>query len=605
MEGAANCPPDPSPQPVFSQGVPPPGTAEHLATVLTARGRTCPHFPQVKCGEDSGIPSRLGFFHVSKDAVAYLETKKLCVECYKTAVPDSINVWSSGLKLGDNRRDPQLHYTTVVEAGTEDTGIGSKLPLPEHEDAEQSWHWLLHEKKPFYIDQLHLATHPAVRATKKAGEDSAIAQKAGIPFDKAVHAKGFVGSNVETEAPVERKTVKKKSKSKESSSLATDITPLPSVTTEAQLDDDARPAAERSGDDESVPKESLRGRADTEERKPRKAKEKLLRAAAKLSSRTRADVIVDGAAELLKTQRIKVSKAKLRRSSDSAVQIEEISEDPDKKKTESKDRASKALALESLTRIGQEDVAKGLDLPVDPNEASRDKTIKARKKAAAQARDEPQFEASHALESPVPKKAKSRSLDAGGIADLAERTVKDLRESRRKAAGPRDGVKPIKKARAEQTEKKQASNDVNQPVFDIPARALPDTDRSLTFAGVVQPPSLPPRQMSAPDGIVQSTEAPVSRPSMLQRMQTAPVKPKNISSLGQASSTLVSGLGKHRLMKAASNYGKNILETQGIPKGFISGPADSGMDKAQRLRALTTSAIGYGKKISVYLPEGG
>jgi hypothetical protein len=80
------------------------GTAEQLESKLTGHGYACPHFPKFR-SQESGYPSRLGFFHGNDNSkIRYVELDKLCENCRSDVVPTSkeYNVWlSSGLQTAN------------------------------------------------------------------------------------------------------------------------------------------------------------------------------------------------------------------------------------------------------------------------------------------------------------------------------------------------------------------------------------------------------------------------------------------------------------------------------------------------------------------------
>jgi hypothetical protein len=207
------------------------GTAEFLATKLTGRGHSCPHFPKYRVeDEKSPFPSRLGFFHRTDSNFSYLDTRKLCKNCCEDVVPDGYNVWSIFMKkstaaepedkpgqtqsgsLGRRWLDispSSGFYPQAFQAGTEvftggierkrsrfakDTAIviakiiaadPVAMPIPLVEEAKEAWQWLESQGKPFYIDQLHLTKNWSPLAEKNATTDAAISAESGTAFSAA------------------------------------------------------------------------------------------------------------------------------------------------------------------------------------------------------------------------------------------------------------------------------------------------------------------------------------------------------------------------------------------------------------------------------------
>ncbi|OQE81420.1 hypothetical protein PENNAL_c0041G11934 [Penicillium nalgiovense] len=80
--------PDLAPTEENTDGGPPPGSAEFLASLLIeSRDFSCAHTPKLVPGIPSKIPPRLGFFHCTDDDLSYIDTNKLCLDCYNAAVP--------------------------------------------------------------------------------------------------------------------------------------------------------------------------------------------------------------------------------------------------------------------------------------------------------------------------------------------------------------------------------------------------------------------------------------------------------------------------------------------------------------------------------------
>lgn len=182
---------------------PPPGSAEFLSTLLTGPEQACPHVADhLRPGVENKIPPRLGFFHASADddELSYVDTNKLCQNCYDAALPKGFLAWSayymrggvnvyrehhkyfsSGRQAG---HDPDM-FPAQMQAGTE--RFGEPTPyrpptktkahellgptdtdhirrddrfvfLPKNEETREAWRFFQHAKQPFYLDLLHL--HP-------------------------------------------------------------------------------------------------------------------------------------------------------------------------------------------------------------------------------------------------------------------------------------------------------------------------------------------------------------------------------------------------------------------------------------------------------------
>ncbi|KAI0423575.1 hypothetical protein F5Y09DRAFT_327017 [Xylaria sp. FL1042] len=195
----------------------PTGSAEHAATYLTTRGLGCSH--PVKYHVDgtnqvhSKYPSRLGFFHFTAEepTISFLDTRKLCNACLDIVVPNGFNFWSTysivNVTSAAEQQAPKPRwlkltpssdsYPPLVQAGTEGfahVSLAMKglpirsttppviLPIPEVPGAKEAWNWLQIERKPFYIDQLHLIKGWSLIVETRAKTDSLIAELAGIGY---------------------------------------------------------------------------------------------------------------------------------------------------------------------------------------------------------------------------------------------------------------------------------------------------------------------------------------------------------------------------------------------------------------------------------------
>ncbi|RYP60578.1 hypothetical protein DL771_010469 [Monosporascus sp. 5C6A] len=201
------------------------GSAESIASLLTGRGFCCPHFPKYHVGSGLGqgqYPSRLAFFHTTggDTRISFLDTNKLCSECLNLAVPDGFNFWSTSATVRDIRaRDSRASQTTpslpsrwldmasssdsyprLFQAGTEgfpQNNLGARyiashcvappktVHIPQLTGAKEAWQWLQDQRKPFYIDQLHLNKGWSPFGEMMAYNDSAIAEETGVAFNLA------------------------------------------------------------------------------------------------------------------------------------------------------------------------------------------------------------------------------------------------------------------------------------------------------------------------------------------------------------------------------------------------------------------------------------
>ncbi|KAH7137365.1 hypothetical protein B0J13DRAFT_639734 [Dactylonectria estremocensis] len=197
---------------------PKPGSAEHLSTFVRGPKLGCSHFPKYRANKTANeqYPSRLGFFHGTNPdfQVSLLDTGRLCPECLLLVVPEGFNFWSMFERaLGDNPPRPLQRpdgtpatwrdtsstqtYPPLFQAGSEEFNQASPsapgaaggtfappmtLPMPQDLESEEAWSWLQHERKPFYIDQLHLAAGWNPAREKAAKSDATIVPRIGTRF---------------------------------------------------------------------------------------------------------------------------------------------------------------------------------------------------------------------------------------------------------------------------------------------------------------------------------------------------------------------------------------------------------------------------------------
>jgi hypothetical protein len=222
-----------------------PGTAEYLALKLVGPGHSCRHFPKLSStSSDAKIPTILGFFHASNadsTDVSYVDTRKLCKACYDDAVPQGYSVWTTyasivpasplGCMTSGAEKTVTIHrksqgwldpasasagttsdtknaprFPTFISAGTElftddlrgflpseiiespegkkvgHRNIASPIPMPTDSEAKKAWEWLKSERRPFYMDQLHLVHGWNVVAEHKAQADARVAVLGGTAY---------------------------------------------------------------------------------------------------------------------------------------------------------------------------------------------------------------------------------------------------------------------------------------------------------------------------------------------------------------------------------------------------------------------------------------
>ena len=194
------------------------GTAEYLNSLLTGPDHSCPHTNKKKTKE---MPHRMGFFRQTDGTHTYLDTAKVCQQCYDLAIPEGFNVWSTAYKASANPMTPENrarlegdgtlsgnwaalsmpsargYYPPMFQAGTEDgpdpRPVTDRL-LPTNAEATELWRYLQHEGKPFYVDQLHLTRPWNPNAPDQRAEDRRVARENHLAYANA--AQGFVGTGI-------------------------------------------------------------------------------------------------------------------------------------------------------------------------------------------------------------------------------------------------------------------------------------------------------------------------------------------------------------------------------------------------------------------------
>lgn len=227
-----------------AQTSPIPGTAEHAALYLTGHGLGCPHHPKYSIidTQNPKYPSRVGLFYNGRTDIAYLDTEMLCINCCDAIIPEGFNSWSLFAKLvkmnpgtkppkrwlnlqsNTSAVKPEDSYPALVQCGAQAlSAVASQsqsiiVPMPlQHPEARVAWQWLQDQRKPFYIDHLHLSKGWRPAAERNASLDSPIAEKNGIQFVAGQTAKPnkipSPGKHT-ADAPAEKKT-KGRTKQKE------------------------------------------------------------------------------------------------------------------------------------------------------------------------------------------------------------------------------------------------------------------------------------------------------------------------------------------------------------------------------------------------------
>ncbi|KAJ1323371.1 hypothetical protein MN608_11520 [Microdochium nivale] len=191
----------------------PAGSAESVAGLLSSITLRCGHFPGHLANVSAEYPSRLGFFPSSKsdNRVGFLDTQRVCTPCLKTLVPDGYNFWPMSTKLTDQTNkttqsvqgpgSDQDCHPFIFSIGTETPGglqyCGGlspnvlavqelvRIPIPNVPEAKEAWSWLVSERRPFYMNQLHLVHGWSPYAQVAAAFDFEIAKQHGTAYKPA------------------------------------------------------------------------------------------------------------------------------------------------------------------------------------------------------------------------------------------------------------------------------------------------------------------------------------------------------------------------------------------------------------------------------------
>ncbi|KAI1090691.1 hypothetical protein F5B19DRAFT_461899 [Rostrohypoxylon terebratum] len=213
----------------------PPGSSEFLSSLLTGPNHSCPHENKKKNEE---LPFRLGFFRATDGTMTYIDTNKLCQQCYELAVPKGFNVWSTYYKFSEMPMSQELQerfrnammdsaewgkyygrsktkerkppvgwaalrltfnddfYPPMWQAGTEDDPDAEvrRERMPSNAEAHEAFRYLQFLGDPFYIDQLHLTRKWDPNAEDREAEDRRVAIENNLAYQRAAH--GLVGTGV-------------------------------------------------------------------------------------------------------------------------------------------------------------------------------------------------------------------------------------------------------------------------------------------------------------------------------------------------------------------------------------------------------------------------
>ncbi|EXV03261.1 herpesvirus latent membrane protein-like [Metarhizium robertsii] len=129
----------------------------------------------------------------SEERISYLETNKLCIDCLDIVVPDGFNFWSMIAEARHNTNSSRdalgisplaappspRNYPPLFQV-TESVSV--TIPIPDVPQAKAAWQWLQKERKPFYMDQLHLTKKLTPLAKRTAETDATIASHHGTSF---------------------------------------------------------------------------------------------------------------------------------------------------------------------------------------------------------------------------------------------------------------------------------------------------------------------------------------------------------------------------------------------------------------------------------------
>lgn len=180
----------------------------------------------------------MGFFRHTDGATSYIDTDKLCQDCYNKAVPN-LAVWTTYYKPSERPMEPahrdrlrasmltseewsQRHgadatlpplqntgwqalrnpasddfYPPMMESGTEDAPdapVRSGIRMPVNAEAHEAFRLMQENGAPFYIDQLHLTQPWDPNAPDQQAEDRRVAAENRRAYESATV--GILGTGV-------------------------------------------------------------------------------------------------------------------------------------------------------------------------------------------------------------------------------------------------------------------------------------------------------------------------------------------------------------------------------------------------------------------------
>lgn len=206
-----------------AQKIPPAGSSEFLSSLLTTPDHTCPHDNKRKARQ---LPKRLGFSRHQDGTITFLDTDKVCQNCYNLAVPNGFCVWSTDYKASerpiadehraqvaprmmDSRQWSQFYGSNATLQPPRNGGAALRVPMfddfyplmweagmeddPDYEperirmpvNARDTFRKIQDSGQPFYIDQLHLTRPWDPNASDQAAEDRRVALENNLAYQEA------------------------------------------------------------------------------------------------------------------------------------------------------------------------------------------------------------------------------------------------------------------------------------------------------------------------------------------------------------------------------------------------------------------------------------
>lgn len=151
-----------------------PGTAEFARSLLTVRGRLCPHKPKLRlAGQQASLPLCLAFFHQKDDTILLLKPSVLCRSCYDAALPSGYEVCSRQIRFIRDEdiltlsKEESLRVWLFCAIGLEGYGITGtrKVFLLAGSGDDQTLLDLRRQARPFYLTSFQLLAKPILRTT--------------------------------------------------------------------------------------------------------------------------------------------------------------------------------------------------------------------------------------------------------------------------------------------------------------------------------------------------------------------------------------------------------------------------------------------------------